>query len=231
MTQPQTSAPDLNGGFYTVAEAARLLGLDNSQRIVRWLTPPRGGGEPVIARTYERVSKQHELSFLDLLEVRFVEHFRQQKISLQSLRVAAQNARRELGVSHPFATFNVKFQTDRKHVFLRTAQQTGDTVFLNLMTNQLAMYEVMEDMLARDLEFDVSGLARLWRPAPKTPDVIVSPVYAFGQPVISDRKVPTATLFRSWKAEDGNFDAVAEWFQVETGDVRQAVEFELRPLH
>lgn len=223
---------DVNGGFYTVSEAARLLGIDNSQRIVRWLMPTKGGGEAIIHRAYEKVGSQHELSFLDLLEVRFVEHFRSQRISMQSLRVAAANARKELGVSHPFATSNVKFQSDRKQIFLETAKETGDRLFLNLMTNQLAIYEFIEQSLARDLEFDVSGFARSWRPAPNSaPDVLVSPVYAFGQPVISDRRVPTTTLFQAWQAEGGNIDTVAKWHRVDQDSVRQAVEFELRPLH
>lgn len=230
-TKAPTETIDLNGGFYTVSEAVRLLGVDNAQRIVRWLQPTASGGEPVILREYEKVGREHELSFLDLLEVRFVEHFRRQKISLQALRVAAKNARRELGVSHPFATSNVKFQTDRKQVFLETAKETGDTFFLNLMTNQIEIYEFIEQVLARDLEFDVSGLARLWRPWRATPDVLISPAFAFGQPVISPRRVPTSTLFRTWKAEDGAFDTVAEWHSVSKAEVQQAVEFEMRTVH
>jgi uncharacterized protein (DUF433 family) len=232
MAQMQSIGMDVNGGFYTAAEAARLLGLPGAQRIVRWLSPTRGGRAPVIARSYLKVGQQHELSFLDLIEVRFVEHFRKQGISLQSLRVAADNARQELKVMHPFAMSNVKFQTDRKEIFLNAAQETGDRVFLNLMTKQLAIYTFIEDSLAKYLEFDITGLARSWRPAPNTaPDVLVSPAFAFGQPVISERYIPTATLFQAWKAEGGDFDSVADWYEVEVSDVRQAVEFELRPLH
>lgn len=223
---------DLNGGFYTVSEAVRLLGLDNAQSVIRWFKPTPTGGEPVIRREYEKLGREHELSFLDLLEVRFVDHFRRQKISLQALRTAAKNAREALGVSHPFATSNVKFQTDRKEVFLETAKETGDRFFLNLMTNQIEIYEFIEDFLARDLEFDVGGLARSWRPAPNiAPDVVVSPAFAFGQPVISQRRVPTSTLFRAWKAEDGAIDTVSHWHNVSEDDVRQAVEFEFRTVN
>ena len=223
---------DLNGGFYTVSEAVRLLGLENAQSVIRWFRPTPSGAEPVICRAYEKIGREHELSFLDLLEVRFVDHFRRQKISLQALRVAAKNAREALGVSHPFATSNVKFQTDRKQVFLETAKATGDRLFINLMTNQIEIYEFIEGFLARDLEFDVTGLARSWRPAPNlAPDVIVSPVFAFGQPVISLRRVPTSTLFRAWKAEDGAIDIVSRWHGVTVDDVKQAVEFEMRTVH
>lgn len=227
-----TTKPDVSGGFYTVAEAARLLGMDNGQRIVRWLMPPAKCGEPIVIRDYPMVGREHELSFLDLMEIRFVDHFRGLKISLQSLRVAARTAREELQVSHPFATASVKFQTDRKRVFLETAKETGDPRLLDLMTRNFVMYAAMERALERSLEFDVSGLARLWRPAPDVaPNVIVSPVYAFGRPVVSRRNIPTATLFDAWMAEGGDETAVSRWHEVATEDVLQAVDFEMRPRH
>ena len=222
---------DVAGGFYTVREAARLLGMEQPQRIVRWLSAP-SKGTPIILRDYEKAGKEHELSFLDLVEVRFVEHFRQQKISLQSLRVAAANARSVLQVSHPFAMSHVKFQTDRKKIFLETAKETEDRKLLDLMTNNFVIYEAIERALAKHLEFDVSGLARVWRPAPNiSPNVLVSPVYAFGRPVISHRHVPTQTLFNAWQAAGGDEAEVADWHGIPAADVLEAVEFELRPLN
>lgn len=220
--------PDpLAGGFYTLGEAARLLGIENVQRLSRWLAPVEDR-EPIVLRQYPRLGREHEIGFLDLLEIRFVEHFRRQKISLQSLRVAARNARRELGVNHPFATSNVKFQSDRKQIFLETAKQVQDRIFLNLMTNQVEIYDVIEQTLARDLEFDVGGFARLWRPdVGQYPDVKLSPTYAFGRPVVTARKVPTSTLFKLWRAEAGSYAAASEWFEVPEAQVRQAVEFEI----
>ena len=65
--QTQSNQPiDPNGGFYTVSEAVRLLGLDNAQSVVRWFQPTPSGGQPIILREYEKVGREHELSFLDL---------------------------------------------------------------------------------------------------------------------------------------------------------------------
>jgi uncharacterized protein (DUF433 family) len=231
VTLNKHQSPDIEGGFYTVREAARLLGMEQPQRIVRWLTAPVKG-DPIILRDYAKTGKEHELSFLDLVEVRFVEHFRRQQISLQSLRVAAKNARSALQVSHPFAMSSVKFQTDRKKIFLETAHETEDKKLLDLMTNQLVIYEMIERILAKQLEFDVTGLARLWYPAPQSaPNVLVSPVYAFGQPVISARRIPTRTLFDAWQASGGNMEEASDWHGVNVNDVREAIEFELRPLN
>ena len=228
----RTQSIDVNGGFYTVAEAARLLGLENGRRIGRWLVPTPGGKLPVILRDYLKVGREHEVSFFDLIELKFVEHFRKIDISLQSLRVAARHAREELNVSHPFATSRVKFQTDRKEVFLETAKETGDRQLLNLMTKQIEMYEIIEQAFARDLEFDADGFARLWRPAPEiAPHVLVAPVYAFGRPVVSERRVPTRTLYESWLAHDRAVEEVADWFEITVEAVEEAVQFETRPLH
>ena len=221
----QFSGDSLAGGFYTLSEAAHLLGLQSQQSVARWIS----GSEPVILRQYEKTGAIHEIGFLDLLEIRFIDHFRKQKISLQSLRVAARNARRELKVDHPFA-LNAKFQTDRKNVFLETAKQTGDRELLNLMNNQIEIYEVIESLIARDLTFDISsGLAKQWQPRPADcPSVVINPLYAFGRPVVSEKHVPTASVFKLFKAEHGDFAAVADWFDLAETDARQAVEFEIR---
>ncbi|WP_309622708.1 hypothetical protein [Novosphingobium sp.] len=223
---------DVSGGFYTLTEAARLLGMESGRRVVNWLEPTRSGGAPVIERDYQRVGPVHEVSFLDLIEIRFVEHFRRTKISLQSLRVAAETARAELGVSHPFATCTAKFQTDRKQIFLETAEETGDLRLLNLMTKQVEMYDIIESIFARDLEFTVAGLAKKWVPVPNiAPNVMVSPLHAFGRPVISDRFIPTRTLFEFWIANERQSAEVADWFDVDESEVDEAIRFELRPLH
>jgi uncharacterized protein (DUF433 family) len=220
---------DVDGGFYTIAEAARLLGMGSGRRITRWLQTTPSGRSPVVIRDYPKIGREHEISFLDLIEIKFVEHFRAANISMQALRTAAQNARERLGVSHPFATGSVKFQSDRKKVFLQTARETGDRELLDLMTKQVVMYEIIERTFAEDLEFDASGFARVWRPAANVaPNVIVSPAFAFGRPVISRRRVPTRTLFESWRAHNGKMEDVADWFDINVPDVDEAVRFELR---
>lgn len=219
---------DLNSGFYTAAEAARLLGLRNAQPITRWLAPPRSGAAVVVERDFEKLGAEHELSFLDLIEVRFVEHFRRVGISLQSLRKAAHNLRERLEVTHPFARSDAKFRTDRRTVFGDTARETGDRELLDLVKNQYAMFTAIEQTLDDDLTFDASGLAREWRPLPdRAPDVVIAPFFAFGRPVISARRIPTRALFDSWKAEGGDTAGVARWFEVSDGEVEQAVRYEM----
>jgi uncharacterized protein (DUF433 family) len=223
------TADPVAGGFYTVREAARLLNMPNAAVIAAWLKGRGRGRAPVIRRQYQPIDGVQELGFLDLIEVRFIEHFRKQEYSLQSLRKAAETARAELNVAHPFALYGIKFVAERKNIFLQVAKSEGDTKLLNLVTKQFAMYDVLEAVLARGLIFDpTSGLAMRWRPREKEfPDVLVDPRIAYGQPVIESARVPTEAIFNTWKAEDGSYKAAAEWFEITEALAQEAVEFEL----
>lgn len=214
----------LLSGFYSERDAVRLLQMESSRRVHGWLSgwTPKGA-EPIVLRDFADTTI---VSFLDLMEIRFVEHFRQQGVPLQTLRRAAQKARADWGVTHPFALSKVKYLTDRRAVFGQAAEEEGDKKTWNLVTNQYEMWAAIEALVAKGVEFDpTSNLARRWTPRNDCPNVIVDPRLAFGRPVIG--KVPTAALYRQWRAESGNAERVANWFRISTADVNQAVEFEM----
>ncbi len=216
-------------GFYTASEAARLLRIENKQRIYRWLNGEKSA-DAVIVRDYSPMSGTQELSFWDIIEVRFVEHFRSQGLSLQFLRKVAAKARVELETQHPFALSNMRFLTDRRRIFLQTAEEErAQRKTYDVLSGQYEMYDAIEALLAKGIAFHpVTLLADEWMPLEsECPNVIVNPRYAFGQPVVRNEKVPTAAIFRSWKAE-GNRDRVAKWFGVGRPAVDEAIEFELR---
>ena len=219
----------LAGGFYTVREAARLLNMPKANVISAWLKGRGRAGKPVIQRQYEPIDGKQELGFLDLIEIRFIEYFRKQEYSLQSLRKAAETARQELSCEHPFALYGAKFVASRKDIFLAVAKEVGDTKLINLVTKQYAMYVVLEDLLARGLTFNpTSGLAMRWHPREKEfPRVVIDPTVAYGQPIMESARVPTDAIFSTWKAENGNYAAAADWFEVDESTAREAVEFEL----
>lgn len=219
----------LLAGFYTVSDAARLLQIDSRQRIYGWLRPAandRAGA--VIERDYSQLGNAQELSFWDLIEVRFVEHFRSQGLSLQYLRKVAVCARKELKTQHPFALSNAQYLTDRRRIFEQVAEGEARRV-REMLSGQYEMYEAIEGVLAKGLSFNPeTALAEEWHPLKNDcPNVVVNPRYAFGQPVIGGLCVPTAALFRQWRAE-GDRDRVAAWWGVEKSDVDEAIEFEIR---
>jgi uncharacterized protein (DUF433 family) len=229
MDGSDTSADPLLRGFYTVSDAARLLGIARKDRIRRWLGPANDSARPpVVLRDYPPDGGPQELSFLDLIEVRFVEHFRKVGFSLQSLRNAAQHAREEFKTQHPFALSNVEYMTDRKRILRKIAEEDGLRI-QDMHTGQFAFYDIIEQSIAKNLTFDPNTcLAREWRPHPTTcPDVVINPRFGFGQPTIGSQKIPTAALVRQVRAEEGDIGRVAAWWGVEPEIVTQAVEFEL----
>lgn len=226
--QQREKAP-LVGGFYTLQEVARLLDIDSTQRIRGWLAGYQNRAEAIIIRQYGAGTTVQDVGFWDLLEIRFIEHFRKQGVSLQSIRRAAQAARAELKRDHPFAMSSVKFMTDRKRIFLHTAEETQDQKLLDLTRGQYAMYEMIEQLLAKGVSFDPStGLAEQWHPRPSEfPHIVLNPKFAFGQPVVEPNRVPTAALFKLWKAENGDYDAVSDWYEVDKPLAQEAIEFEM----
>lgn len=229
--QQRITDDSLAGGFYTVSEAARLLKMGNYQRVYGWLSGHKNSrAGPVLDRDYEPLDGSQEISFWDLMEIRFIEHFRGQGVSLQTLRSVAEKARKKFQNRHPFALSNVKFLTDRKNIFEHAARENGDTTTLDMVRDQYEMYGVIEDILAKGVAFDPhTHLAAEWRPLRNDcPNVVLNPKYAYGHPVIGDRHIPTSALFRLWRAELGDKRRVADWYSVDLDAVEEAVEFEMR---
>lgn len=224
--------PDpLSNGFYTVGDVARLLQIESRRKVIGWIAGYRGGiPEAVISRDYPPLGNTHELSFWDLMEVRFIYHFRKQGVPMQTLRRIASKARSDLDVRHPFALSKVKYLTDRKRVFAQVIEETGDRRTMDILGDQYEMYDVIEHILAQGVAFDPqTSMAENWQPLlADCPNVYVNPKFAYGQPVISGRYIPTSALFRSWRAEGGDFEGVADWYGVGRDHVREAVEFEAR---
>src|SRR6185312_4494977 len=136
-------------GFYTVQEAARLIQVGSTNRIYGWLRgyPARQIG-PLLTRDYEPIGEHEELSFLDLMEIRFVEHFREHGVKARSLRIAASRLRDEYKTEHPFALEKVILIADKADVFVEevlreSADEAADPRLRSLLTKNYVMYEAI----------------------------------------------------------------------------------------
>lgn len=216
----------LSGGFYTPSEVSRILRLSGPGLVNGWLKGSARRTGPTLISQYPNAP---DVGFWDLIEVRFVDYFRGKGVSLPLIQKAAVRARDRFGTDHPFALSNVKFKTDRREIFAEIGVEDSSKELEGMTTGQLSFYEVVEDFLAKGIEFDASsGLARSWQPEPtKYPSVILSPKIAHGQPSVVKGKVPTRALFLNWKADGFDYSATSDWFEVEEEVVRQAVEYEL----
>lgn len=215
----------LLAGFFSVSEAARLLGV-KQVHIRGWINGyANSSAGPVIKRDFD---DQRTVSFLDLMELRFIAFFRAQGVSMPTIRRAAERARKEWRVQHPLALSSAKYVTDRKKVFATAAEETDDPVAWDMASGQHEMWGTIEQTIEKGVLFDPKNyLAKTWRPFPaQFPNVVIDPRIAFGRPVVAGTQVPTSVLFRQWKAE-GHTDRVAKWFEVSPEVVSTAVEYEL----
>jgi uncharacterized protein (DUF433 family) len=223
-------------GFYTLPEATRLIEVGNHRRILGWLQgyPKRATGA-LISRDYQPIDKQQELSFLDLLEVRFIEHFREQGVRVQTLRRCLETARELWKTDKPLATSHIRFKARKdgkdvlaEEVLRPAAEETKDPKLLSLCTRQYEIYVAIREILVKGVSFDPhSHLAVRWIPRPaKFPEIIIDPTVAYGRPTGPSR-VPTSVLYNAWKAEGRKLDPVADWYEVSLAEAKTAIDFEL----
>lgn len=222
-------------GFYTVRDAARLIEVGSAQRIRGWLNGyPRRKAGPLLVRDYAPLGDAQELSFLDLMEVRFVEHFRDIGVKPQTLRQCLETARTRFNEDKPLLKQGVLFipTDDRRKVVVEevmkpAAKENRDKKLWNLVDRNYEFNDFIEGCLARGLTFDPeTELTATWAPRVREfPEIIIDPAIAYGQPIVP-RRVPTATLFDAWKAEGQEITAVADWYNVPADQVQMAVEFE-----
>ncbi len=223
----------LAAGFYTVAEAARLIRIGSERRIYGWLRGYAGRDTgPLLARDYDPIGDAEELSFLDLMEVRFVEHFREHGVKVRSLRIAGEKLRKELDTVHPFASKRVLLVADQIDVFVKevlreSAKLAEDLRLRSLVSGNYVMYEAIRQSLLPGVTFEAKGdLVDTWAPIPlQFPNIVVNPRVAYGQPV-TQSGIPTATLRDAVRAENDNLDTVAYWYGVRTAEIAEALKFE-----
>jgi len=222
-------------GYYTAAEAARLL-KTTPRNISRWL-----GGYPykvsdghIIETTplwnpqLPRLGGSLEIGFRDLIELRFVLAFIRHGVGLNVIRRCLDSARKIIGEERPFSTH--RFRTDGKSIFLESlheaerVQGIGDSSSVtDLKTGQMVFRQVIEPTF-RDLDL-ADGSVVQWRPFNGKPSIVIDPVRSFGKPLAAAYGVPTSALANAAKAENSTRRA-ARLFEVPVAVVNDAIKFE-----
>jgi len=220
--------PYLGVGIYSVPEAARLTSVA-PQRVRRWLKgyayPWKGQRRavpPVWQRQLPDVDGILALGFLDLMEVRFVDAFRDYGVSWHTIRAAAVRAREMFKRDHPFCAKS--FKTDGRSIFADILDKTGEKSLIDLVKSQYAFRKILKPYLYTGLEFQEDQLMRWW-PLGTRRRVVIDPRRGFGQPIVADEGVPTAILAKAVKVEQ-SLTVVADWYEVDPESVRDAIEFE-----
>ncbi|HUQ12034.1 MAG TPA: hypothetical protein VM146_17085 [Steroidobacteraceae bacterium] len=214
----------LDTGIYTIPVAARLLGV--SQAKVRgWVSGYHHSHSAAVVRNeLGVVGHRVALSFKNLIEGLFIKGF-SEHFSIQAIRHMVVQARSLLDDEHPFAR-HIEFSTDKRSIFAKIVRAGMEAELVNLRSRNLAMEEIMRPFLTNTVMYG-QVYAKQWHPRPDdAPNVFLAPNVAFGQPVIE--RVPTRALFDAVKAERGDFDTVARWYELPVSAVKEAHSFQKR---
>jgi len=216
-------------GVYSFSEASRLSRVP-APRIRRWT---RGytyvyRGEqrfspPPIGIHDEGQADEPLVSFADLLEVRFLNAFREYGVSWRTIRIASEAAKELLGRHHPFSSRI--FKTDGRTILAEILRETGDSFLLDLVRSQYEFEKIVSPFLFAGIEYNDLSEPHRWWPLGDSRSVVVDPERAFGAPIVNAEGVPTQVLYNAYNAEQA-FEFVAGWFEVSLESVKDAVAFE-----
>ena len=238
MLKTLSTEPDALGrGAYSAVESLRLLNFSrpglpaarhlSRNTVTRWLRGYDHGeashSEPLWKPDYRNDDDQIELSFRDLIELRFVKTFRDLGVGLTTIRDCYRRAVDEVNDDRPFST--QKFRTDGKTIFLEITEKDHDGRMIDLKKRQQVFRTFIEPSL-RDLEFDASTVARWYPMGVDQKSILVDPARSFGRPIVRGG-IPTEIIAEAVKLE-GSIDAVVSLYEVSKAEVRGAIKFEQR---
>ncbi len=216
----------LEAGIYTVSDASKLLGVSN-QKVNGWVFGYQNThSAPIAPSQLDKIDGQKAMTFVNLMEARFIAAFAKHGVSVRAMRLMAEEAKRFLNVPHPFAT-DMLFKTDGRKIFIEVAESAEDKALYDLGGKNWAFHNILAEGLKDEVLYGPSGYAMAWAPRRGVaPNVLVDPRKAFGQPVLKDSGVPTRALFDAFNAEDETYESVAHWYDVPVEQVKEAVKFE-----
>jgi len=234
--------PDVLGrGVYGAGDALRLINFQrpddaphktvSRKTIGRWLSgydfKLRGKihhSPPLWRPDYpiEKSGEVLEVSFRDLIELRFVNAFRDWGLSLQTIRECFRRAVEAVNDERPFSTR--RFRTDGKTIFLEITDGLREGELLDLKSRQNVFHRMVAPSF-RELEFDADVVARWFPLGGSRKSIVVDPTRVFGRPILAAGGVPTEIIAAAVKIE-GSAERVAELYEVPLAAVNDATNFE-----
>jgi uncharacterized protein (DUF433 family) len=216
-------------GIYTLSEAARLTKVPRS-RIHRWTAgyahDYQGESrwtDPVVKSDLPKIQGVPAIDFSDLIEIRFLNAFRNCGVGWKALRIASERAMELIKQRRPFSS--KIFKTDGRTILAEITTDIGDKVLLDLVKNQYAFEKIIKPFLYAGIEFNKSNEPERWWPLGINRSVVIDPHRVFGSPIVNMGGIPTGILYRAVSTEK-SVDFVADWFNVSPHEIRDAIKFE-----
>jgi uncharacterized protein (DUF433 family) len=219
-------------GLYTISEAARLLRVP-ARKLRRWAEgysfKAVGGSkrmEPLFERADPDLVDHSILSFTDLIELQMVRMFRDEGVSMQTIRAAARWAAREFGTNHPFAV--KRFHTDGKRLFAEreyvpAGEVSPQRFYQELPTCQLVLEDAAKQFFKK-LDYEDEEVLHYW-PLGRDRGVVLDPERSFGKPIDHESGVPTLVLYQMATAGE-SVESIARWYKVKPEAVTAAIDYE-----
>lgn len=219
--------------LYTVAEAARFLGVPTSTfgtwakgYVRRPSGRPEVRGERILT-SVDAEPNFPSIPFIGLAEGMVLAAFRRGGVSLQQVRRAVSILDREIGIAHALAS--ERLYTDGAVILFDYADADRDEALAGLtevVSRQRVFAPVVEEYLRR-IEYGADGWAtKLVSPATPRPIVVVDPGRSFGQPIFLHGAGRVEDVVDRWRAGDPLAE-VAEDFGVPAEDVEDILRVAL----
>lgn len=224
------------GGIYTLAFAARILGVQ-AAKLRRWVEgysylihgeKHRPSAQPPIVRSsLPRLENVTALSFLELVELGVVHSLVGSGVSLQHIRLAHKAAAQVFKTTHPFAM--KKIYTDGKKVISHPPFPTKSSDFIELTKNrnlQLQFGAIVAPFLEKVEYSSRTDEAHRYWPLGENHLVVLDPLLAFGAPTIAGTRLRTASIVRHARVE--SVKSAMSTFGILKDQVEAAIELETR---
>lgn len=180
---------------------------------------------PIFGSDYKFEEANTFFSFLDLVELLFIDSFEKHGLSLQSIRRAAESASKIFETTHPFA--KKAFYTDGKTILARIAEENNDPDLLDLLKKQYQMEPIIAPSLYECLDFDKVEIAEKWWPLGKKNRIVIDPKRNFGKPIIDDVNIRVDTIIDLINRKKSISD-ISEWYEIDEKTINSAIDYHKR---
>lgn len=216
-------------GIYTIPEVSRLTGAP-SPNIYNWLFGGSVSGyqkgnslrNPALDHQFDLLNHIANVSFKDLIQIRFVRFFREKGVSLHTIRNAAHNASKLLSTTHPFCS--AEFKTDGVNLLAEVREVGGGINLIELKNLQHVFKDVINPFLT-SLDYDNEAVSRWWHKDGEG-HVFIDPMRNFGKPTLAGEGCPTEAIYEAYLANNKSAAVVSEWYEIPIDKIKHAVRFE-----
>ncbi|WP_162249851.1 MULTISPECIES: DUF433 domain-containing protein [unclassified Nocardioides] len=213
----------LDRAIYSYSDVDRLVGL-HAGTARRWLEGYERQG-----RFYDPVLRQEpsgtdSVTWGEMVEARLLAEFRNMRVTVQRMRPAILKLREEFG-RYPLAHARPLLDVEGRELVQVVQQEVGLERSLQLVVVRDGQYLLSPaaQRFSSAVEY-ADNVAGLLRPDLRTPDVVMDPRRAFGQPAV--RNVRTDALAEDYRAGTSR-DDLADLYDLSLEQVDEAIRFEL----